>query len=464
MFLKDAGIKHNTSVAGCPQSNGKAERLNRTLVEKARCMLITAGLNNNLWGAAIVTANYLRNLSPSAPLNNKSPYEVYYGKLPKISHLKIFGCKAYPLDLDKNKDKFAPRSKKNCILIGYGEKEGIYWILDKKTNKAFRSRDVKFDEDLDEIAEIEISQKLQEVKSGENVRDDQDASEDEKVDNQIEVENEKVDKNEDDIDQNENDFDNQEYFSINGEENEQINSIRKSTRNKKQTNFYQSGESNVESSKQDKTSKKVNFVNFTYEEDEPQTLQQAMKSKYKDKWKEAIESEFSSLKENQTWKICELPKGKKTVKTRWIFKVKLDSNNHPDRFKARLVAKGFNQEFGVDYNETFAPVIKQQALKLCLAIAVNENLNVHQIDVSTAFLNGDLEEDVYIDPPDGFDGKIKENQVLKLNKALYGLKQAPRAWNKKLVMTFKEMGLKQCMSDNCIFFNNKLLVAVQLMI
>jgi hypothetical protein len=185
-----------------------------------------------------------------------------------------------------------------------------------------------------------------------------------------------------------------------------------------------------------------------------------LNSKFRDKWKQAIKSEFESLNENKTWSICELPKGKKTIKTRWIFKIKLDANNKPERFKARLVAKGYNQEHGIDYDETFAPVIKQQALKLLLAIAVNEESEVHQIDISTAFLNGELEEQVYIDPPDGFDGKIKENQVLKLEKALYGLKQAPRAWNKKLVSVFKDLGLRQCITDNCMFYNQNLLIAV----
>ena len=145
-FLKFNGIKHNKSVAYGPQSNGKAERFNRTLVEKSRCMLLTSEANINLWGAAINTANYLRNISPSAVLNGKSPYEVFFKKLPNLKHLKIFGCDAYPLKLNEHGDKFAATAKKNCIMIGYGDKEGIYWILDKETRKIFKSRDVRFNE------------------------------------------------------------------------------------------------------------------------------------------------------------------------------------------------------------------------------------------------------------------------------------------------------------------------------
>jgi len=99
------------------------------------------------------------------------------------------------------------------------------------------------------------------------------------------------------------------------------------------------------------------------------------------------------------------------------------------------VAKGYYQKEGIDYNETFAPVIKQQALKLFLAISVNEDAEIHHIDITTAFLNGEIDEEVYIDPPEGFNETLKPNHVLKLNKALYGLKQALRAWNKNFLYT-----------------------------
>jgi hypothetical protein len=145
--LKRNGIIHNTSVAYCPQSNDKAERLNRTLVEKARCMLISANANINLWSAATDTANYLRNRSPSSPLNGMTPYEVFHNKKPKINHLIIFGSDAYPLELTNAREKFGPTAKPNCIMIGYGSKEGIYWIFDKTNKEVFRSRDVKFNED-----------------------------------------------------------------------------------------------------------------------------------------------------------------------------------------------------------------------------------------------------------------------------------------------------------------------------
>ncbi len=124
------------------------------------------------------------------------------------------------------------------------------------------------------------------------------------------------------------------------------------------------------------------------------------------------------------------------------------------------MAKGYSQQQGLDYNETFAPVVKQQSLRLLLAIAVREKMQIHHIDVSTAFLYGEIKEDLYVQIPDGYNIQNKEDKVLKLNKALYGLKQAPRSWNKKLVQTFQDFGLEQLQTDNCIFYKDNLLISV----
>ena len=146
----DNGIKHQTSVAYVPESNGKAERLNRTLLEKARAMLATSKLDQYMWGAAIVTANYLRNRSPCKSINFKTPYELVYNKLPALAHLKVFGCKAFPLILNQEKSKFQPTAQANCVMVGYDESDGIYWIFNKSKKTIFRSRDVTFHEQIPE--------------------------------------------------------------------------------------------------------------------------------------------------------------------------------------------------------------------------------------------------------------------------------------------------------------------------
>ena len=216
----------------------------------------------------------------------------------------------------------------------------------------------------------------------------------------------------------------------------------------------------TENKKKFSTDEVVNLIEYNQVDNEPSTYAEALNGPLRDKWLEAIESELKSLEENKTWTPVELPEGKHTIKTKWIFKIKRDSKNNPERFKARLVAKGYDQEQGIDFNETFAPVIKQQSLRLLLSIAVNENFHIHHIDISTAFLNGFIEESVYINPPEGLINNFKKTQVLKLNKALYGLKQASRSWNKMLVNFLTEIGFMQLTSDTCIFYNESIIIAI----
>ena len=487
-YLKEHGIKHNTSVAYCPQSNGKAERLNRTLIEKARCMLIAAKLRKNLWGAAITTANYLRNISPSSNLDGKSPYEVSFNKLPKINHLRIFGCEAYPLNL-KDRGKFEAVAESNCIFIGYGEKEGIYWLLDQNKNKAFRSRDLKFNENsvFNELTHRQVQEEIiDEVEVGINTEE---ANEETEEDGEENEENEEIneDENEEENEEEnegENEGENEEGNEEENEEEEKEKDGEKEEENKEDGEDSENSEGGEagEDSEGDETETKENenmpprksnrktkptqkydahkmYANVICQE-EPQTYEAALDSPLNKKWKEAINSEINSLKENKTWIETELPVGKKTIKTKWIFKIKKNDKNEPYKYKARLVAKGYSQKEGIDYNETFAPVVKIVSLRLILALAINEDLKVHHIDVSTAFLHGDLDEDVYIEIPQGINELTGKNKVLKLKKALYGLRQASKQWNVKIVNTLTALRLKKLESDNCVFFDNDLIIAV----
>jgi len=129
------------------------------------------------------------------------------------------------------------------------------------------------------------------------------------------------------------------------------------------------------------------------------------------------------------WKLVELPNKKKTIYVKWIFKVKLNLDGSISKHKARLVARGFLHRYGVDYNEVFAPVARLETIRLVVALASSKNFSLSHLDVKSAFLNGPLEEDVYVTQPLGFEVKGKERMVYKLHKALYDLKQAPRAWN-----------------------------------
>lgn len=149
---------------------------------------------------------------------------------------------------------------------------------------------------------------------------------------------------------------------------------------------------------------------------------------------------MKSLQENEVWDLVELPPGRKTIGSKGLFKKKTGADDTVERYKARLVAQGYAQRCELDYDKTFCPVVRQESLRVLIALSVNSGLKVHQVDVTTAFLNGTLEE-VFMKQPEGFEAEGKENLVCRLKKSLYGLKQSPRYWNAALDTQLKKMGL-----------------------
>lgn len=161
-----------------------------------------------------------------------------------------------------------------------------------------------------------------------------------------------------------------------------------------------------------------------------------------------MKEELNSIEENNTWILCDLPHGRKAIGSKWVFKNKLNENGNVERRKARLVAQGFSQKFGVDYDEVFAPVARNTTLRLLLSVAGTRNYTVNHYDIKTAFLNGKLEEEIYMKQPPGFQNGGK---VYRLKKSLYGLKQAARVWNNTLHEALTEQGCKQNEIDKCLY-------------
>lgn len=181
---------------------------------------------------------------------------------------------------------------------------------------------------------------------------------------------------------------------------------------------------------------------------EPKTYTEAMSGNDAHKWKQAIKEELDALAKNNTWKV--VPKdGAREISVKWIFKIKLAANGDIDRYKARLVARGFSQIQGVDYGEVYAPVVHTDSLRLLFSICAQFNLIFEQFDIATAFLNGELEEVIHIQPPEGLD--IPAGHSLQLLKSLYGLKQAPRCFNKKFKQVLDKLTMQQIHADPCVY-------------
>ncbi|CAI7798224.1 unnamed protein product [Closterium sp. NIES-53] len=182
---------------------------------------------------------------------------------------------------------------------------------------------------------------------------------------------------------------------------------------------------------------------------EPATLKEALESSDAEEWKKAMESELKSIEENGTWELVELPDGRKAITSKWLFKINSVADDKIERYKSRLVAKGYQQKEKVEYKELFAPVVKPATLRTLLAGAAIKGWVVKQMDVTTAFLNGVLEEEIFMAQPEGFnDGS---GRVLRLKKALYGLKQAPRQWYLKLRGVLEEIGFTPSTADHSLF-------------
>lgn len=183
---------------------------------------------------------------------------------------------------------------------------------------------------------------------------------------------------------------------------------------------------------------------------DPQSYSEAMKSPDSRKWAEAIQLEYNSLMENGTWKVVNLPPGRKALTTKWVLKKKLGPDGDILKYKARMVARGFQQVEGYDYTETYSGVVKAAAYRLLFALVTLSNWTCHQMDVVTAFLNGEVLEEIYIHPPQGY---AHPGKVLRLLKALYGLKQSPRLWYRKLRQWLLENDWEVSKYDECVFYN-----------
>lgn len=460
-FTESNGIQHQKTVPHTPEQNGRAERDMRTVVEAARTMIHSKNLSLKYWAEAVNTAVYVLNRTGRSPVKGKTPYELWFKRKPKINHLRCFGSEVY-IHVPKEKRRKWDSKAERGIFVGYCDDTKGYRVWFPDEQKIGISRDVVFRED-DTQVEIESSPNKKPngnfaILPPENVSRPVDAQSnrignylDEQILNQS---HQSVIELLDSSDSDETAVDDLTFESVGTSDdindptwNPDTDDLNYTSSNDSDAHFCHAGESS-----ESFWSNMMEGCAFVLESSEPKSYQEAMNCLDSEKWVEAMNNEISSLTKNHTWDLVNLPKGRKVIDNKWIYKIKHNSAGDVERLKARLVIRGFTQQYGVDYLETFSPVVKLTSVRLILSIAASENLKLKQFDVETAFLYGSLDEEIYMCQPKGYEDHT--NRVCKLNKSLYGLKQASRVWNQKFTDFLQKFQLKVCTSDNCVFVGN----------
>ena len=424
-FLEARGIKLLTSAPYTPEQNGRAEREMRTVVESARTMLLSRKLPVRLWAEAVNTAVYILNRALGARSSVATPLEMWSKKKPNLAHLRTFGSDAFTFIPGAFRKKWDAKSRK-LIFVGYEIESGNYRLFDPQTGRITVSRNVIFNEGLPNVADEEFTR----VSFDPNENRD-DASVDEARAQSVEP-------------RDNNDVITPAACALEPRSNDiQLPNFETSASNDGQEIAY-----NLRPRETLYQPQRYQACTVIY--DPPSSFKEALSRDDSALWKRAIDEELEAHAKNKTWDIVRLPDGRKPIGFKWVFKVKDLDDKNKHRYKARLCAQGFSQEAGVDYDEIFSPVVRFESVRLLLSLAVRDNLNSLQFDVSTAYLNSDLKETTYMRIPDGLDVSDK-NLVLKLNKAIYGLKQSGRCWNDKFDRFIKSIGFTQSSADRCVY-------------
>ena len=431
------------------------------------------------WGEAVRSASYLMNRTPSRVIAFKTPdaklHELLSIPVRDGLEPRIFGCTAY---VHQNIGKLEPRAIR-CMFLGYADKKKGYRCYDPKENKVHVTRDVACHETVPffdhgyplqgerknesnthentiimepdySFEQMVLNDENNEANAPfgdhmyeRNIDSDDESTEDEAIniqDNTTVTDPPQTEPREPTIGATQTDEPehNADPFSVLQDDDDDYNSggedgpqepryPARSTRGKPKRQYQPDLNAKAKYPIGNYVSNHRLASPHAHRTESLSTVcipTDVQEAKADEKWKRAMNEEMDALQRNKTWELVDLPRGKKTVGCRWIYTVKLNSSGNIDRYKARLVAKGYTQKYGIDYEDTFAPVAKMNTIRILISIAAKKDWPLKQYDVKNAFLNGYLEEEVYMDPPPGIENGGK---VCKLKRALYGLKQSPRA-------------------------------------
>uniref|UniRef100_A0A2N9J9Y4 Integrase catalytic domain-containing protein n=1 Tax=Fagus sylvatica TaxID=28930 RepID=A0A2N9J9Y4_FAGSY len=457
-LLAQHGILHRFSCPHTSQQNGVAERKHRHVVDTGLALLAHSGLSTQYWVEAFLTAIYLINRLPTPTLSNLTPYFKLFHRSPDYHLLRTFGCACYPLLRPYNKHKLNFRSKK-CVFLGYSPHHRGYRCLDLSTHRVYISRDVVFNEqDFPAKTTVSLPVLAELANPSESVPISLPTPPGNSLTSTSHFPLLDIDTTTPDLPippspppetaplsptPTTNPPPNMPLIPapppISQHTTHRITRSMTGASRPKQFHDHHLYYSTLHPLK---------AFHATDLPPEPTTFSHASKIP---EWKAAMDLEYQALITNGTWTLCPRPPNRKIIRNKWVYRLKQKADGSLDRHKARLVAKGFDQEDGIDYTETFSPVIKPTTIRVLLALAVHYDWSIHQLDVSNAFLHGSLLEEVFMEQPRGFVDALRPNHVCRLHKALYGLKQAPRAWFTRLRQSLVHLGFKESLVDASLF-------------
>jgi transposase InsO family protein len=468
-YFEAKGVHHQRTTAYTPEQNGAAERLNRTVCTKARSMLADRSLPDTMWAEAVAAANYLRNRSPVTG-RDATPYQLFYGVVPPVGHLRVFGCAVHVLiPLPRRKGKLAPVSQPGR-LVGYSADAKAYRILLADGRTVVEARNVLFHEqpapaalDISEdtaldfgTADVDSSTAGKEPARGgdwggeasEQGGDGGDQA-GRRMDRSSAGSGEATGPREQPA------SGSSKPVGARAPPDPSDRMLR--PRVEGRVHWQSDPPRPSDTPKVSDTPKRIlrssssatAFAAMCGDPD-PTTVQAALASPEHSHWEQAMCTELAALESNNTWTLQVPPPGARVIPTRWVYKTKRSDTGEVVKYKARLVAKGFVQQPGRDYTEVFAPVSSRGTLRAFLAHATVHDWQLHQVDIQSAFLNGELDEDVYVQYPPGVPNP-EPGTACHLQRALYGLKQAPRAWHTCLDKQLASMGFRPSAADPSLY-------------
>jgi hypothetical protein len=486
-FCSNSSIIHQFTCPHTSQQNGVAECKHRHIVDMALTLISQSSLPFQYWSYAFSTAIFLINRLPSLHRGSYSPWETLFAKSPNYFLFKNFGCACFPLLRPYTKHKFNLRSKE-CVFLGYASNSKGYLCLDPTTFRMYTSRHVTFNESQFPFpySSSPSHQPSNTFSPSHNwlssllffhpCQTPSILGPAPHSPNFLSTANPNP--------------------SILGPAPLFFNSLPINPTNPEPTitqpgphlNTIQptnSSSPNISTVPPDLTpenpaiplpthpmqtrsksgiSKKKVFATSTtidYLQTEPLTY--TIASKFP-QWREAMASEFAALQRQHTWQLVPPSSNQNVVGCRWVYKIKRNSDGSVSRYKARLVAKGFHQQAGVDFAETFSPVVKPPTVRIILSLAAQNWWSLCQLDVSNAFLHGLLKETVFMAQPLGFVNSTLPSHVCHLHKSLYGLKQVPRAWFERFTSHLLTLGFKAYVADASLFILSHGSVTVYLLL